>query len=143
MVRIATLRDVDVILGIARRFAKEQYPSLTFSENRTKTLLIEAISAAPHLVLVSEKDNRISGVLSGMTYDTLWAERQTAIILLFYAEIPGDGANMLRGFLRWTKTRRTIRQIEININADVDARLGKWLQRLGFSATDTVYRKFS
>ena len=127
---------------MVRRLAEGRYPSMVFSEDRVESLLKTAISAAAHWVSVSEDENGVSGALVCMTYDTLWAERQTAAILVLHAEIPGDGLDLMREFLRWTKARRIIKQIELDIDNIVDVRAGKLLQRLGFSATGTVYRRF-
>lgn len=142
MIRKATLGDIAAIVGISRKLAEDRYPSMVFSKDKVEEHLKTAISGASNWASVSGGTDGVSGCLICVAYDTLWAERQTAAITMFYAEVPGDGEAMMRAFLRWVKTRRIIKQVELGVDNKVDPRIGRLLQRFGFSATDTVYRKF-
>ena len=139
-IREAKLDDIDGIIEVIKKLVG-RYPSLRPDWKKIRTHLTEAISSSKHKVLVSIKGEEITGAFVALTAETFWAERQTASIIMFYSEIPGDGMAMLRNFFKWADGRRAIKHIEMNVDMAIDSRIGLLLNRLGMSATDTIYRK--
>ena len=67
------------------------------------------------------------------TENNLWAMRKNAPILLWYSEIPGAGAMLLRGFRDWLKDQKHI--VMSGFSADwvmMDDRPLKLAERIGF-----------
>lgn len=137
------MRDIDGIIDIAR-YLTQHYPQLRVNALKTRQRVIDAVSGSHNWAMVSErKDGIVVGALVVFVCDHFWAERQNAVITLWYSEVPGDGMKMMREFMRWVNSRRAIKQIELAIDMQyVDHRVGHLLSRCGMIGAEVVYKKF-
>lgn len=138
IIRPATLADLDAIIDIAMEQTLK-YPRLRAERHKVKELVIDAISAARHMALVVEQDNRVQGAFLGFTTNNAWAQRQNCAVLLWYSWIPGGGAAMLRHFRDWVLSRRAIKVAGFSPDVDLDPRVWKLAERIGFKRSGGAY----
>lgn len=139
MIRPATLADLNAILEIATR-ETARYPQLIASKKKLQALAVEAISSARNFCWVSCEDSgSVTGVLAGFSSENTWAERQNCLIMLWTAEIVGDGVKMLREFRQWLRNRRAIRVAGFAPDLDTDPRVWRLVERLGFKRNGGAY----
>lgn len=137
MIRKAAPNDLQDIVNLRIKAVKD-LPRLLISRDRIFTLTRECVSGAQHFAWVAEKDGVIGGVILAIVHPNMSHERCCATIVELYSELPGEGVNLLREFLRWARRRPIIKRIVFNIERESDPRLGKLLARLGLSA-QTIY----
>ncbi len=137
-IRSATLADRDAILLMAREEAK-RYPRLKFDMQKTQALIIDAISAARHYALVAEENGVVKGALLAFTSDNVWAQRKNCAVMFWVSAIPGAGATMLRQFRDWVKSRRAIRVAGFAPDVDLDPRVWKLAEKIGFERHGGAY----
>ena len=138
IIRPATLADLEAIIDIAMEQTLK-YPRMRAERRKVKELVIDAISAARHYALVVESGNRVQGALLGLTTNNAWAQRQNCAVLLWYSWIPGSGAAMLRKFRDWVKSRRAIKVAGFSPDVDLDPRIWKLVDRIGFKRHGGAY----
>ena len=128
IIRPATLADLEQILAIATEAAEEMYPRMRPDPLKMKALGVDAISAARHYALVTEReDGYIDGVLIAFTTNNAWAQRQNAQVMLWIS-----GSAMLREFRNWVKSRRAIKVAGFAPDVELDPRVLALAERIGF-----------
>jgi hypothetical protein len=142
VIRPATLSDLESILDIAWAQAG-RYPMLKRSKEKIRTIATSAISSAYHFCWVSFDLERgftsPTGVLVGLSSENTWAERQSCHAMLWVADIPGDGARLLREFRDWIHSRRAIKVAGFAPDIDVDPRTWALVERIGFKRYGGAY----
>lgn len=139
IIRPATLADLNRIVDIAME-ASLMYPRMRADKAKIKALGVDAISAARHYALVTERDDGyIDGVLIAFTTDNAWAQRQNAQVMLWVSRFPGSGAAMLRKFRDWVLSRRAIRVAGFAPDVDLDPRVLALAERIGFKRHGGAY----
>ena len=140
MIRPATLMDVDAIYAIAVR-ETHRYSRMKPSAEKIRKAIIHVISSAKHFCWVSaDEQERVSGVIIGLVNENLWAQRQSCNILLWAAEIAGDGVRLLKIIKTWVTSRRAIKVIGFAPDTDdVDPRTWDLVQRMGFKRYGGAY----
>lgn len=131
-IRPATLQDRQAIFKLALE-CSELYPMLKPDRSKIQELITDSISSAKHFCWVTEGNDKVSGVLIGLTGNNLWAQRQFCSITLWVSKIPGAGADLLRTFKHWVISRPAIRVAGIAPDVDLDLRIWKLMQRCGFN----------
>ncbi len=138
IIRPATLSDHQAILGIAYEQAK-RYPLLKRDLRKMSDLFTDSVSAARHYSLVAEENGQVKGVLIAFVTNNAWAQRQNAGVMLWVSKIPGAGAAMLRQFRDWVKSRRAIKVAGFAPDVDLDPRVWKLAERIGFQRHGGAY----
>jgi hypothetical protein len=144
MIRPATLADVDAIFDLAMALTP-QYPQLKPDKVKIRKGIIQAISSANHFAWVSVSSYEgLKGALIGLTSENLWAQRKNCLIPLWFTEIRGDGARLLRAFKMWLRSRRAIRVAGFVSDSEyVDPRAYQLAERMGFSRYGGAYLLFN
>lgn len=138
IIRPATLSDRDAVLSIAYAQAR-MYPQLKRDAHKMNDLFTDAVSAARHYTLVAEQDGEVKGALLAFTTNNAWAQRQNCGVMLWASEIPEAGAAMLRKFRDWIKSRRAIKVAGFAPDVDLDPRVWKLAERIGFQRHGGAY----
>lgn len=139
VIRPATLSDLNRMIEIAMDQA-ERYPRLKPDRDKIRALGTDAISAARHYALVAERDDGyVDGVLVAFTTENAWAQRHSSQVMLWWSQIPGAGAAMLRQFRDWVKSRRAIRVAGFAPDLELDPRILKLAERIGFQRHGGAY----
>lgn len=140
IIRPATLSDLNRIIDIATE-ATLMYPRMRMDKAKIKALGVDAISAARHYALVTERDEGgyIDGVLIAFVTENAWAQRQNAQVMLWVSRSPGSGAAMLRKFRDWVKSRRAIKVAGFAPDLDLDPRVLELAERIGFKRHGGAY----
>ena len=131
MIRPATLADSEAIFDMAAKQTRV-YPSLKSDTAKIKGGIKLAISTARHYVRVVDIGGKVEGVIIGLTSDNLWAQRQNCQVVLWVSHVPRAGAQLLRGFLAWVKSRRGIKLAGMAPDFDIDPRILYLVERIGF-----------
>lgn len=137
MISKATLGDVAMLVGLART-QSARVKGLIFDDKKMGDIMRQAVSSASDFAWVS---GGAPGGLVAAAYPSLWTERKTAFVVLFSAEDPSSEDELLSAFTDWVASRRAIKQIEMHIDIGADSGLKSLLERLGFAATETIYKK--
>jgi hypothetical protein len=138
IIRPATLSDRNEILALAYEQA-EKYPLLRRDAPKMNDLFTDVVSAARHYSLVAEQNGEVKGVLLAFTVNNAWAQRQSCGVMLWVSMIPGAGAAMLRQFRDWIKSRRAIKVAGFAPDVDLDPRVWKLAERIGFQRHGGAY----
>ena len=132
MIRKATPSDVKAIVDLAvESVSKNPLPVNIDRDSMTETTK-EAVSGASHFVWVSEIDGEVVGCVGAMCEKSFWYERQQCSVLLYYTRVPGEGLRLIRKLSDWVKSRPAIKIAVMELEPEVDPRLIKYLQRIGF-----------
>ncbi len=135
--------DVDGILALIVNHGVPLYPQMRADIRKLRKLVIEAISAAQNFCWVAEADGKVSGVIVGFTGDNLWAERKHCLIPLWISLTPGDGAALLREFRTWVAGRPIVKVSGFAPDIDVDDRVWKLAERIGFERHGGAFLRYS
>jgi len=138
IIRPATLSDRDAVLSLAYAQAAK-YPLLKRDAPKMNELFTDVVSAARHYSLVAEQNGEVKGVLLAFTVNNAWAQRQSCGVMLWVSEIPDAGAAMLRKFRDWIKSRRAIKVAGFAPDVDLDPRVWKLAERIGFQRHGGAY----
>jgi hypothetical protein len=132
--RLPTVEDGPMLRAKAQIYAATMYPELIpdiekihwlvrTATNETETNYARAVGpvGSPQAAILTRTENN------------LWAMKKNASVLLWYSEIPGAGAMLLRGFRDWVKAQKHI--VLAGFEADwvqVDNRPLLLAERIGF-----------
>lgn len=98
-----TSDDVPLVRHKAQVLASTMYPELIPDIDKMHWLLRESMQSTNHYAHVVGAPGEPGAALIARTSNNLWALRRHASILLWYSEIPGAGAKLLRHFRNWVK----------------------------------------
>lgn len=138
MIRKPTIKDFDSCKIIALQLAKK-YPDLRPNNESIKRLFDECVSGARNFSLVSEDNGEITGCLFAISYDNLWAQKQSSCALLWSCSNTADGVSMLRAYREWIDSRPAIRRGGFQFDCEIDERVLKVLQKIGFRKSGGCY----
>lgn len=85
MIRHAEPRDLEAIVGLARRFTEESGLPVTFNAHRARATAWQAIHDPEWVFLVDEADDVIAGVAM-LTFECDWYDEILAYVAKFYVE---------------------------------------------------------
>ena len=140
MIRKAKPGDLEAIVALGvEALEQDAYEELVISEAKVRDVATHCISSANDFVWVSEKDDVIRGAFVASIRDMLFYERKQASVLMYYCHEVGDGARLIREFLRWARSRRIIKMIEFTLEPGADPRIGKLLERMGLKTALPVH----
>lgn len=133
MIRKATLADIPAIVDIAVESVNQNPLPVRVCRDSMAETTREAVSSNQHFVWVSEIDGKIVAAVGAMSERSFWYERQQCSVMLYYTRVAGEGVKLLREFARWIKSRPAIKIAVLELEPQADARLIRFLGKLGFS----------
>jgi len=142
MIRKATPADIHKAVEIAiEALSIDPYPQLVISRERVTQAVRECISSSAHFAWVSEINGEIVGGLGALVTPMIFHERNQASILLWYCRTPGDGAALMRQFMRWCMGRPLIKQIQYTGERGANPMVGELARRCGLDEQLPQYLK--
>ena len=141
MMREATANDLDRIVDMGLRFVRETRYVKLISENpaRMRDIVEKLMLADDGLVLVSDHDGVLTGMLGAYVFEHLVSGERTASEMFWWTEPEsrGDGVKLLRYAERWAAGRGAMR---FQMIAPTD-RVGKFYEALGYEMVETTYQR--
>lgn len=134
MTRLPLPEDGPMLRARAQTYAATMYPELIPDIEKLHWLVRSATNEkeASYSRVVGRPGEPQAALLT-RTENNLWAMKKHAIILLWYSDIPGVGATLLRGFRDWVRTQKQI--VLAGFDADwvqLDERPLQLAERIGF-----------
>lgn len=141
MIRKATPDDIPAIVRLGLQALAEDKPErLVIAPDRVRAVALECVSSARNFAWVAEVDGEVRGAVCAQVGDCMFYERQAATVVQFYArEAPGEGAKLIRQFLRWARARPAIKVVMFTLEWNADPRIGKLLGHMGLKTALPVY----
>jgi hypothetical protein len=106
--RLPTVEDGSLLLAKAQIYAATMYPELIPDIEKIHYLVRAATYDKESYSRVVGPVGAPQAVLLTRTENNLWAMKKHAAVLLWYSDIPGAGAMLMRGFRDWVKTQKQI-----------------------------------
>lgn len=142
MIRRARPADVTSLVAMAlRALGSLDTGTVVVSKKRIELTARRLVSDPQSLVLVHE-NNDIDGAIAVSVTDSICFERKIAGIVLWYAEVSGTGATLLRQALMWSAKRPAIKAVGLSMDFGGDERIGKLLERAGLNRRGSVYARY-
>ena len=140
MIRKATAADIPRLVELSIDILKiDQYEQLVIDPERVRDEVEDCVTDPTGFAWVSENKDGIQGGLGAIVLPMPHYERKQCQIVMLYCKIPGDGARLLREFMKWMKTKPMIRQVLYLAERGADPRIGKLIYRLGFKEALSMY----
>jgi hypothetical protein len=127
------IADGALIRAKAQRMAVVMYPELIPDIEKIHWLVRSATTEMSHYARTVGAVGEPKAVLIARVNPNLWAMKKHATILLWYSELPGGGATLLREFRDWVKEQGNI--VMAGFEADwiaFDERPFQLAERIGF-----------
>lgn len=137
IVRPANFRDRPAIMKLAIAQTK-RYPRRRADMDKIHNAITEVITEPKHFAYVVEDGTKF-GTLLAITSDSLWTQRNTSNIALWVSEVPGGGAKLLREYKTWIKSARSIKLAGMCPDLELDGRILKLAERVGFERVGGTY----
>lgn len=131
MIRNAKPQDVERIVDLAVESVSQNPLPVRVSRDAMRETIKECLGPA-HFCQVSELDGKIVGAVIACSQPSFWYERQQASVLMYYSQVAGETAKLLRELARWMKSRPAIKLCVFEAEPETDPRLLHLLRRLGF-----------
>lgn len=128
------VEDGHLLLAKAQIYAATMYPEMIPDIDKIHWLIRACTNdkEASYSRVVGPVGSPQAAILT-RTENNIWAMKKHAAVLLWYSEIPGAGATLLRGFRDWVKTQKHV--VLAGFNADwvsVNDRPLILAERIGF-----------
>jgi len=129
--RKAKLEDVPAIVDIAvESVSRDPLPVKIDREAMAETA--RTCLNPAHFMWVAEQDGKVVASVAACVQPSFWYQKLQCSVLLYYTQVPGAGVPLLREFARWVKSRSAIKVAVLELEPGADARLVKFMKRLGF-----------
>jgi hypothetical protein len=121
MIRNAFLTDVPAIEALGLRL-KIKTPYATWSYDRERALkqIRYCIGSNMGCAFVDESDGKLTGIILGSAQEMWFSTQRVASDLIFYAERPGCGYFLLRRFMSWAWSIKSVHQILLGQSSGID-----------------------
>ena len=137
MIRKAVSQDVSQIVDLCKEAHEES--KITTAPLDPKTLRTNVqicVLSAEHLVLVVEVDDKIEGLIIGVTHQLWYSRKKQATDLFFYTSqrIRGDGwgTKLMRRFIGWAKDNPGVKEIMLGVSSGIETDRTKTMyERMG------------
>ena len=137
MIRKAVNQDVSKIVDLCKEAHEES--KITTAPLDPKTLRTNVqicVLSAEHLVLVVEVDDKIEGLIIGVTHQLWYSRKKQATDLFFYTSkrIRGDGwgTKLMRRFIGWAKDNTGVKEIMLGVSSGIETDRTKTMyERMG------------
>lgn len=145
MIRLATLRDIPVLVKMVDRFVREEMPDPPEPDPEviedTLLLLIQQQNQYG-MVVVAEKDGKICGLVCATTTPSAFSRGLHAIELAYYVLPEHRKSRIWRDLIKtYEDWAREIAKADYATVAFLDQRVGKLYERLGYRLTEVSYKK--
>jgi len=142
VIRPAVLGDLREIEALVLK-ETDRYEKLKADKEKVRSILLDLLGQKKHYCLVSVNyEDQIEGALLTFVGQNSWAQRLSAHVMFWVSDKPGDGATMLRMFRDWLGTRRGIKVAGFAPDIDVDERVWKLAERIGFQKHGGAYLRY-
>lgn len=132
--RLPTVEDGSMLIAKAQIYAATMYPEMIPDIEKIHWLVRTCTNEKEaHYSRVVGPVGAPQAAILTRTENNMWAMKKHAAVMLWYSEIPGAGALLLRGFRNWLNTQKQI--VVAGFNADwvsVDDRPLLLAERIGF-----------
>lgn len=147
-VRLAVESDTRRLVKMGRAMQQEspRFSRLGYSPSKAWNLITHLIANKDAIVLVSEVDGDIVGMLLGYVSEQFFSSALTASELVVYVKPESRGgssaARMIRAFEEWA-IGRGVKEIQLGVSTEVDApRTVGFYGRLGYvSSGNTLIKR--
>ncbi len=140
MIRKAVIADMPELLNIALEESKK-YPYLSPNKESIARLITECISAGSNFGFVSVLNGRIVGALFALSHKNIWAQKMSSTVMAWVCRESIDGVKLLLEYLKWVDDRPAIRRAGFQFDLEVDSRVIRVIDRLGFKKHGGCYLK--
>lgn len=138
MIRKLSVHDFNDVYSLINEQAS-RYQYLKPAKHLIRSLFTDCASNAQNFGRVSVVDGKIVGVLCAISHSNLWAEKNSSSVMIWACNKSGDGVAMLREYRAWLDSRPVIRRGGFQFDLDVDSRILKVIDRLGFKRHGGCY----
>ena len=108
-VRIPQVSDAGLLSAKAQILAATMYPEFIPDIEKIHWLVRDCTNQPDlHYSRVIGNPGQPTAAILTRTENNLWAMRKHATLLMWYSDIPGAGATLLRGFRDWVKTQKQV-----------------------------------
>ena len=109
IVRIPQVADAGLLNAKAQTYAATMYPEMIPDIEKIHWIVRDCTNQPDlHYSRVVGKPGEPTAAILTRTENNLWAMKKHATMLLWYSEVPGAGATLLRGFRDWVKTQKHV-----------------------------------
>ena len=129
--RRAKLEDVPAIVDIAVESVSRDPLPVKIDRDAMAETARTCLNPA-HFMWVAEQDGKVVASVAACVQPSFWYQKLQCSVLLYYTRAPGAGLPLLREFARWVKSRSAIKVAVLELEPGADARLVKFMKRLGF-----------
>ena len=129
--RKAKLEDVPAIVDIAVESVSRDPLPVKIDRDAMAETARTCLNPA-HFMWVAEQDGKVVASVAACVQPSFWYQKLQCSVLLYYTQVPGAGLPLLREFARWVKSRSAIKVAVLELEPSTDARLVKFMKRLGF-----------
>lgn len=144
--RRAYPEDLPAIVALAEEMhAETSFRSLSFSKSKAAAEVLSCILNPNMLVLVGEKDGRILGMIAAYLDKPYFSDDLVVYDHIWYVGKEGRGSmvgpRLLKHVAEWARLCRA-KAVFVTLGSDVSQeRVGKLVERLGYSRLGGYYRK--
>lgn len=138
--------DIPGIMALAREMhAETSFRKLSFSAPKAATEVLSCILNPNMLVLVGEKDGKILGIIAAYLDTPYFSDDLVVYDHIWYVGKEGRGSmvgpRLLKHVAEWARLCRA-KAVFVTLGSDVSQeRVGKLVERLGYSRLGGYYRK--
>ncbi|MCJ8292935.1 MAG: hypothetical protein MJK15_00880 [Colwellia sp.] len=137
MIRVAMPGDTAQLVNVGRKIQQENLKYLRPDDKRMNALIVEGISSAQHLTLVSvNAEGEVVGGALVMTQPFAYAEKLHSHIVAVYTTVNGDTAEMVDHIVKWFEKRRA--SLLLCYAAPVETKLDRMLAAKRFKREGTM-----
>ena len=139
-IRRATIEDMDQLIALARQEHEASFLAHTrFDAPHVATRFHQVINGMAGVVLVSEVDGQLRGLIAGIAQQNLHNRYLSVYELMWYAK-DGSGMKLLAGLKAWAHRMRATRMVVHNYAGTVSAeRFTRAMVRKGFVPLGMAY----
>jgi len=130
--RKATMQDIPAIVDIAVESVSQDPLPVRIDRGAMADTARSCLNPA-HFMWVAEHEGKVVAAFAACVQPSFWFERLQCSVLLYYTRVAGAGLPLIREFARWVKSRSAIKVAVIELEPNVDPRLVKFFNRVGFA----------
>jgi hypothetical protein len=141
MIRKATANDLQAVIEMGYRLC-DRTPLAHVKRDRPAIArqLTQCMNSAFGCCFVSERAGRLTGVIVGIAQQYWFSCQRQAVDLMFTAEHPGDGLQLLRKFVDWAWHVPGVVEVSMAQSSGIEVeRTGQVFERVGFQRVGGVY----
>jgi hypothetical protein len=138
-IREAHMGDLIEMIALGVEALKaDPAPGQRISYDRIRSLATECIFKPTNFAWVSVCNGEVVAALCALQHPQVVYERNQASVVQFYSKKPGEGVKLIREFLRWARSRRSIKLISFVLEQGADPRISRLLGRMGLDVEQPI-----